>query len=81
MADRTSAELFGILFDVLAQNPDEENKALAKQFFELSEKYDFSNSQMCADEALITLDLAEQRINSEGDEEIRYFGEPHFKEA
>lgn len=81
MADRTSAELFGILFDVLAQNPDEGNKALAKQFFELSDKYDFSKGQLCANEALITLGLAERRINSEGDEQIRYFGEPHFKQA
>lgn len=79
MADRTSAELFGILFDVLAQNPDEENKALAKQFFELSESYDFSYDQMYADEALIILDLAERKTDSEGDEQIRYFGQPHFK--
>ena len=79
MADRTSAELFGILFEVLAEEPTEENKALAKTFFNLSEKYDFTSSQMVADEALITLGLAERRISPEGDEQIRYFGEPNFK--
>lgn len=80
MADRTSAELFGILFDVLAQNPDKESKALAREFFELAEGYDFSYSQMGVDEALITLGLAEQKIDAEGNEQIRYFGQPHFKD-
>ena len=78
MADRTSAELFGILFEVLAQNPDEGSKALAKQFFELSENYDFSYDQMGVDEALITLDLAERSIDTEGNEQIRYFGEASY---
>jgi len=81
MADRTSAELFGILFEVLAQNPNEDNKALAKQFFELSDGYDFSYDQMYADEALITLGLAKRGVDpawpDEG-EQILYFGE-HFE--
>lgn len=74
MTDKISADLFGITFKVLAQDPNEENKALAKKFFDLVERYDFSLSEMYADEALIALDLAERWINSEGEEQIRYFG-------
>lgn len=81
MSDKINAELFGILFDVLAQNPNEENKTLAKQFFKLSDSYDFSYSQLCADEALITLGLAKRGINPEWPDEgetVLYFGE-HFE--
>ena len=78
MADRTSAELFGILFEVLAEEPTEENKVLAKTFYELSERYDFSYSQMEADEALVTLGLAKRFTDpdwpDEG-EQVFYFGE------
>ena len=74
MTDKISAELFGITFTVLAQNPNEENKALAKRFFDLVENYDFSLSEMCVDEALITLDLAERWISPKRGAQIRYFG-------
>lgn len=78
MADKINAELFGILFEVLAQIPDEGNKALAKKFFEFIRDYDFSYSQMRADEALITLGLAKREIDPDFPEEgemILYFSE------
>lgn len=75
MVDRIGAELYGILFEVLAQNPEEENKALAKQFFKLVDESDFSYSQMGVDEALITLGLAKRGINLEGEQIVLYFGE------
>jgi hypothetical protein len=78
MVDRIGAELYGILFEVLAQNPDEETKALAKQFFDLVDTSDFSYAQMGVDEALITLGLAEQSMDAEGNEQIRYFGDVSY---
>ena len=75
MVDRIGAELYGILFEVLAQNPDEGNKALAKRFFKLIDKSDFSYDQMYVDEALITLGLAKRRINLEGERTVLYLGE------
>jgi hypothetical protein len=74
MVDRIGAELYGILFEVLAQNPDEETKALAKQFFDLVDTSDFSYAQMGVDEALITLGLA-KRIDLEGERIVLYLSE------
>jgi len=70
MADRTSAHLFGTIFRLLAKNPSEENKTIAKEIFPLTNNYDFSNYQMDADDALIALDLAHIGTN-EGDDEER----------
>jgi hypothetical protein len=58
MADRTSAEIFGNIFEILAKNPSEEHKAMALEIWPLSTAYDFNNYQMEADEALLKLDLA-----------------------
>lgn len=75
MTDSIGAELYGILFEVLAQDPNEENKALAKRFFKLIDESDFSYSQMNVDEALITLSLAKRRLDLEGEQTVLYFGE------
>lgn len=63
MADRTSARLFGKIFELLAKNPTEEHKAIAKEIFAETGGYDFSNYQMDADEPLIALGLAKKRID------------------
>lgn len=64
MADRTSAEVFGIIFEMLAENPTKENKALAKRIYQLTRNYDFNAYQMDVDEAGIILELAEKYVNS-----------------
>lgn len=63
MADRTSARLFGKIFELLAKNPTDEHKAIAKEIFAETSDYDFSNYQMDADEPLIALGLAKKGID------------------
>lgn len=58
MADRTSARLFGKIFELLAKNPSEENKAIAKEIWPLRGDYDFNEYQMYADDHLLKLGLA-----------------------
>lgn len=72
MADRTSAGIFGYMFENLASDPTDKNKEIASKIFDKSCDYDFSNYQMCADESLIKLNLAKKR--SEG-EKIIYKGD------
>ena len=62
MADRTSASLFGKIFDLLAKNP-KENKAIAAEIYPMRKGYDFSDYQMYCDESLIKLGLAKMGIN------------------
>jgi len=64
MSDYTSAQLFGNIFRRLAQNPTDEHKEIAKDFFEQSMKYDFCHYQMHADGALISLGLARVDLQS-----------------
>lgn len=58
MADRTSARVFGKVFELLAKNPTDEHKAIAKEIFAETGEYDFSSYQMDADDALMKLGLA-----------------------
>jgi hypothetical protein len=58
MTDRKSAALFGDIFDMLAENPTEEHKAIAKRIWEMRNDYDFSDLQMCCDLSLVKLGLA-----------------------
>lgn len=69
MADRTSARLFGKIFGLLAKNPNEENKEIAKEVYLETSDYDFSLSQMDADESLIVLGLAKMGIDEDYPEE------------
>jgi hypothetical protein len=57
MADRTSAELFCNIFEILAEDPSEDHKALALKVFNLTRGYDFCEYQMGADKYLLKLDL------------------------
>jgi hypothetical protein len=60
MADRTSAGLFGSIFEILAENGGDKDKEYALKFWEIKEDggYDFSDYQMYCDEALVKLGLA-----------------------
>ena len=63
MADRTNAKLFGDLFKTLSINTTEESKALGEKIYQLSKEYDFSPSQMEADESLLLLGLAKKGVH------------------
>jgi hypothetical protein len=67
MADRTSAALFGKIFDLLAENPTDEHKAIARKIAPETREYDFNAYQMGCDKSLIALGLA-----TTGDEGIEY---------
>ncbi|GAB3937524.1 hypothetical protein [Larkinella terrae] len=69
MADRTSARLFGKIFGLLAKNPSEEHKAIAKEVFAETDNYDFSSYQMDADDSLMALGLARLGVDPEYPEE------------
>lgn len=69
MADRTSARLFGEIFQLLAENPTEENKLIALKIYDKAGEYDFSWYQMDADESLVTLGLAKRGIDPDYPEE------------
>lgn len=58
MADRIGAALFGEFFEMLAENPTEEHKKMAKKIWSMKDCHDFNNYQMYCDDALIKLDLA-----------------------
>lgn len=76
MADRSSAEIFGNMFILLASDPTEQHKKWARQLWSDSGRYDFSPYQMYADEYLEILDLARKRVDPEnpGDGEVWFFG-------
>jgi len=81
MADRTSAEIFGTLFKLLAENSSEENKRIAHIMFDYTSEYDFNNYQMYADEACIKLGLAKVGIDPnypEDDECVIFKNEDGF---
>lgn len=63
VADRESAHLFSMIFEILAEYPDERNKALALRFWGLTGGYDFAYQQMECDDALVTLGLAKKISN------------------
>ncbi len=78
MADRTSAEIFGWLFEELARlaqspKPEVHDAAvdLASKAWAKARGYDFAWEQMEADEALLTLGLAKRVAvtNADGDVE------------
>ncbi len=63
MSDRTSASVFGKMFTLLAKNPTEEHKEMAKEIFKMTDEYDFGYYQMYVDEELMKLDLAKIGID------------------
>ena len=69
MADRNSADIFGLLFEKLASDPTKQHKTWAREFYEKSRTYDFSPDQMDCDEALVKLGLAKM-----SDDDLVYEG-------
>ena len=65
MADRTSAELFSIIFNLIDEHvtDPETRKLLALKFWDASCDYDFDPSQMYCDEALTRLGLAREGVD------------------
>ncbi|HPO92897.1 MAG TPA: hypothetical protein PL072_05440 [Phycisphaerales bacterium] len=74
MADRTSAGLFGMFFNVLAKNPTEEHRQMALEVYRETRNYDFNDYQMYCDDALVTLGLARKKIDPEDGEERMFYG-------
>lgn len=57
MADRTAADVFAKIFELLAQNPSEENKKVASVLYQLIEEFDFSPKQMYIPNVLEKLNI------------------------
>ena len=77
MADRASASVFGKIFNLLAKEPTDDHKAIAKEIYQETGNFDFSDYQMYADEALIALGLAKIGIDPQypEDGEVVIYGE------
>lgn len=66
MADRTSAKIFGMIFEMLSNNPTKEHKEMAKEvYYRIVGTYDFSDYQMFADGACLALGIAKRGIRPE----------------
>lgn len=63
MADRTSAGLFGMFFDLLAENPTDEHKAIARKVWPERRNYDFADYQMDCAASLVALGLARKGVD------------------
>lgn len=72
MADRTSAGIFGSVFEHLAEQPDDRAKKFAVWLWRQQGEYDFSPYQMGCDKALMKLGLAECRKDADGYKEWLY---------
>lgn len=59
MADRTAAEIFSKVFDILAKEVDETSVKAAQEIWDEMANYDFIPRQLhCDDESLVSLGLA-----------------------
>ncbi|EYF02635.1 hypothetical protein [Chondromyces apiculatus] len=58
MSDRSCAEIFGRVFNILAEKPTEDHKQVARKVWAECEACGFTPDQMYADDALATLGLA-----------------------
>lgn len=65
MSDHSSAELFGMFFDMLAEDPTPKHVAMAHKLWPRTKGYDFSDCQMCCEESLEKLGLARKGVNPE----------------
>jgi hypothetical protein len=66
VADRTSAEIFSVMFEYLAKSPqDARTKKMADYLWSAASGYDFDAYQMGCDKALLKLGLASMGLNPE----------------
>lgn len=64
MSDRSSAELFGEIFNlIVGYVPKAEQPKVAGEFWKMSRGYDFSDYQMGCDDQLIELGLAHKAVD------------------
>ena len=78
MADRTSARLFGEVFEILAKYvpAGTERDEIARRYWGLTSDYDFAPYQMGADDALSALGLARRGVDPDwpDDGEVVLYG-------
>lgn len=72
MADRTSAALFGSIFEYLAKNPDARAQEFARDLWAKTGGYDFSEYQMGCDDALRKLGLLRDGPDEDGHPTLIY---------
>lgn len=85
MSDRSSAHIFGRVFELIDRHvPDEKKKRQARHFWKLSLEYDFGPSDMYCDPALKRLGLARVGVDPSYPEEgktVLYLGDDGFTDA
>lgn len=77
MADRTAAELFGTLFELIDEHVLEPRRTeLALKFWRQQRQYDFSPYQMEIDGTLLRLGLARRGVDPDypNDGEVMLYG-------
>jgi hypothetical protein len=69
MGDSSGAYLFGMLFDRLAKEPDDDRRKKLVQFFwKEAGSHDFSDCEMECDDSLVKLGLAKENPDPEDHE-------------
>lgn len=63
MSDRSSAEIFGEVFRMLASDPTVQHTAWAQKIWKMSDRYDFAPEQMHCEKALQKLGLARSGVD------------------
>lgn len=86
MADRTSAGIFAFMFELLAENPSDSNKALALKLYNFyqAEDYDFNPSEMYVSESCLKLQIAKLRKDKNDKTDrgmVVFLGEVGFDQA
>ena len=76
MADRTSARVFGLIFEELAKG-DIDPKKLAKKLMKEAQGYDFNAYQMGCDDALLKLEVAKMSTDDPSDVRLLYLYEDY----
>ena len=76
MADRDSAEIFREIFTRLGSDPTEQHVRWAHEFWKLTREFDFSEYQLCCDEALAKLSLARRGVDPDYPEGERWLYGP-----
>jgi len=76
MADRTSAGVFGLIFEELAKG-DIDPKKLAKKLMKATREFDFNACQMECDKALLKLEVAKMSADDPDDARMLYLYEDY----
>lgn len=65
MSDHSSAYIFGRVFELIAKEvpPGPRRGRIARKFWKMSREFDFSDDEMHADRALVSLRLARKGVD------------------